>query len=347
MTRRTHRGALTAALLASGLFLVGTGVGTAQASPSCPAGSTEVATGICEIRFTNASTPTSFTPPAGITFLEALLVGAGGTGGWDSNGDVRGGGGGEVRVVSLGTTGDVTIVVGARGDCIEGQCSDSTASSVTQASLTETAQPGALASSGGASGAGYAGAYGGGGAGGAANGYNGGAGVIVQSLVAQRSSMFLDDTDCYGGGGAIALHNHTTSVTHMGSGVCGGAHPASSFIWPTGYLSFGALDGLVVPVTANSGGGGMTYSAQDYPVPDPNPNYYPSGMSSYSFGANGLVALRFTWADSLPSPTLPDGDTLAETGAEPIAGSAVAAGTVVLGSALVLLGAARARRRRA
>ena len=58
--------------------------GSAFAAGECGTGATLVADGICEVTF--LETPDSaWTPPAGITKLQALLVGAGGSGNHDGS----------------------------------------------------------------------------------------------------------------------------------------------------------------------------------------------------------------------------------------------------------------------
>lgn len=120
---RTTSLTLGAALLAAPMLLVAS---SATALPPAPVtcggvvGAREVASNVCEIAFQSAAEASSFTAPAGISQMGAVLVGAGGGGSTteDYNGPgnihrlgVFGGGGGEVRYVSLANSGGTTFTI--------------------------------------------------------------------------------------------------------------------------------------------------------------------------------------------------------------------------------------------
>ena len=241
----------TLALLTSGAV---TGVAdsallstAAAANPSCGSGATRIATNICEVTFNSSGT---WTPPTGISTAQALLVGGGGDGSGVSTLNGYGGGGGAVEVVTLHNTGQVAITVGAAA-----------ANSVAvQGVTTYTAAGGASASgTGGTSGNGNTGALGGGGAGAASTTVDSGAGVIV-SAIAPVGSLFANDSNCYGGGGAGYDSAPTFGTPSCGAGSIssGTGHPSAS--------------------TPNSGAGG---SASDH---------------DYATGASGVVVIRYSLA---------------------------------------------------
>ena len=281
----------------------------ASAADSCALGATLVSPGICEITFTSGTH--TFIPPAGITKLDALVVGAGG-GGWSAGyGIAYGGGGGEAKVVSLAETGDVSIVVGAgaAADLNNGHHT-STDSSVTQNSSTTTAQGGSGGDGGnaGISGTGYTGRQwgtqyqaspggppifigGGGGAGGATTESEGGPGVSVSSLTGASSSLFAGVTTCYGGGGGAASYvrfvggsDNPEMTYRSSSAVCdaggitvdvNGSHDFSAFTFAAPRL--------------NSGGGGAAAARWEF---DNSVALYQDHSSQA--GADGVVILRFT-----------------------------------------------------
>lgn len=244
--------------IAVGAALLVAGLGSpAMASASCPSGSTLVAGNACEVVFT--STPSGvWTPPVGVTRLDALLVGAGGL----AHGTFwYGGGGGDVRIVELASSGDVTIVVGAEASSDYSTTNDT---SVAQGTTTEVAEGGRspVGDIGGYSGNGNApgpGANAGSGAGGVSVLNNGGPGVIVGDITGAEQTLFAGVTDCYGGGGAA----------RDGVATCGGGFAAST-----------SSTGATQPV-ANSGGGGAAW--------------YSTASSDYvaQNGAAGKVVLRF------------------------------------------------------
>ncbi|HLP23988.1 MAG TPA: hypothetical protein VK139_08125 [Microbacteriaceae bacterium] len=291
----------------------------ALASTSCPDGATLLSNGSCQVVFTEDAT---YTPVAGASNIEALLVGGGGA----SDG-FYGGGGGDVRIVDLAATGEITVVVGAGGSYADGGSGDGGASSVEQGGTTESAEGGlAPRGWGGASGSGIAGAgYAGSGAGGGGNDGDGGAGIEVASL---DSTHFTDSEDCYGGGGA-GYTNFTDSAATCGGGymvniVLNQDDPDVLNQW---LANTGSAD-LYAPVE-NSGGGGTRGFTFDT-----------TAANSVAFGtdgAAGLVELRFDY--TAPSTATPA--ALATTGSP-----ALPLGTLALGLGLTGVSLALARRAR-
>jgi LPXTG-motif cell wall-anchored protein len=251
-------------------------------------GAITVGNSLCEVTF--LTTPGgAFSVPAGVTALQALLVAGGGAGSQGYSG-----GGGEVKVVDLQTTGDVTISVAAQAGAAE----DGQDSSVTQGADTFTANGG---QADGTSGNGNEGAFAGGGAGGDAgpdlagdNGigdlgvnstdlpyYNGGAGLVVKDI--DGATLFADETACYGGGGAgsgISSFGDDLLFAYNGVATCG----AGSTTIDIAGDSFAA----VAPVANSGGGAGAS-----------------SNDSAARRGSSGRVVLRYT---------LPDETALANTG---------------------------------
>lgn len=119
MPVRTSVGRAASLAGATGLIAFATFAGGMSASAApvvCEAvGAVTITTGVCEIRVT-ASNPT-VTIPAGVTQLEALLVGGGGAGAASYVDDGPGGGfGGEVVYVNtVPVTGPITVVIGNGG----------------------------------------------------------------------------------------------------------------------------------------------------------------------------------------------------------------------------------------
>jgi len=255
-------GIVTASVLLGSSLIVPGVISSAQASSSCPTGSTTLSSGACEVTFTSSST---FTPPTGTSKLHALLVGAGGAGNQDI-GAAYAGGGGDVQVVTLAASGEVTITVGVAGT-VSGY-SSANDTSVSQSGSTTTVEggrpaPGNGANHGGDSGSGNSTSLrGGAGAGGAPTiNYFGGAGLVVNEITASSATLFSDDTDCFGGGGAVGFADAT----------CGGGYSVD----PADPLGSN-------PPLANSGGGGGAWFYDDG-----TPHVYTQS------GAAGLVTLRF------------------------------------------------------
>jgi LPXTG-motif cell wall-anchored protein len=304
-------------------FLVGAAIipaGSAFASVECGAGATLVSDGICEVTFTE--TPDSaWTPPAGIAKLQALLVGGGGMAGEDE-GDAYAGGGGNVILAELATTGEITITVAEGGNITD---PDGSASVIAQGDLEEISEGGLQGASGGnerggASGSGYTGDQydlGGAGAGGNASQDNGGIGVYVNEIEPDVFTLFADNSDCYGGGGAgaNAYQSDLTATLYIAVPGCGGGYvdapegaslSGQTLVW-TGVKE----DAFIVEAEANSGGGG---GALDY------------GSREFGDGADGIVVLRYD-------------AQLAETGFD-------STGSLVAGAALVVAGVVAVTRRR-
>ncbi len=290
-------------VLASGSLVGISFVGAAQADVACDAGATLLPNSRCEVVETASGT---FTPPAGVTSLEALVVGAGGAGltaGY-------GGGGGDVQIVALGPTGDVTYEVGV------GTGGDGGASTVTQGGVTTSANGGFISTrlfSGGDSGNGNSSMGGGGsGAGDSAMSSDGGPGIVVSTL---SSTLFLDDDACYGGGGAEVL-----TTAPYPTATCGGAWEENYVQGTSGVAGDESAD--YHDVVPNSGGG-----ATSFIVPGDNG----SSRSDHP-GADGVVIFRYKLASVASMP---------DTGLTTV--SLVATGTFAAG---LLLAAALAFRTR-
>lgn len=265
-------------VLASGALIGSSFAGPALADVTCDAGATLLSDSRCEVIETASGT---FTPPAGVTSLEALVVGAGGSGltaGY-------GGGGGDVQIVTLNTSGDVTFEVGLGVNGADGG-----ASSVTQGGVTTTANgglvtPGSLV--GGNSGNGNVSTGGGGsGAGASATSFDGGAGIVVSTLT---STLFLDDADCYGGGGAqVMMWSPYPTAT------CGGAWEDNYVQGTQGVTGDESAD-YHEPV-ANSGGGGTSFVT-------PNDSGY---SRTDNPGADGVVIFRYKLSGDDSAAAMPN-----------------------------------------
>jgi len=256
-TARRSAAAITA-VAAAGVSSVFLGAAPASAAPApiCGPSGTIAAAGICEQTFTASGT---FTPTPAMSTLEVLLVGAGGNGVYSSTG-YSAGGGGDVKVVDFSAaTTDLTITVPSSGSpttVVSGAINASAANGQNGSDVT---------SIGGASGnpanTGAGSNGGGGGAGGSAVAQNGGAGLVVNTLVA-GTSLFANDTTCYGGGGA--------SGSGTAAAGCGGGYPDD----PNNVA-------LVAP-TANHGGGGGALPVLGSGVP-----------TTVGPGAVGVVVVRW------------------------------------------------------
>ena len=306
----SSRGRVVGAIAATSLLgsVLFTGFGSAAfAATSCPAGSTAVSASICEVSFTTPG-ETEWQMPAGVTSIEALLVGAGGA----SNG-VYGGGGGDVRIVELDATGNVTVVVGAGGTFSSSGTGAGGASSVTQNTVAESANGGTGGTpqtGGGASGSGLVSTdIGGSGAGAAATSVNGGAGISITSLT---STLFSDLDACFGGGGSGFNYDFGLTLPITTSATCGGGY-YTVVADPFSVTEFNSV--------ANSGGGAA-------PVATNTPLVWPWGQAD---GAAGQVVLRFTVQEQASDAS----EQLANTGSGTNAFAwGVAALTGLMGAAL-------------
>jgi len=256
-------------VVASGTLIGGT-VGlttTAMSLPplNCGPGATGISPTVCEAVFTTAGA-TTWTPPANANTVEALLVGGGGAGAMGPYSYGYGGEGGGVKVINITSKNEISIFVGGQ----------ETQTTLTNGVDVDMAHSGANGFSSGNNGAFQGDPYGGGGgagAGGNANKFDGGTGVIVDSLVSS-GSLFSGDTDCFGGGGATIYYNYN------------GMQPVGSqYQWFVGTASCGGgsatqtndVASFVAP-TAGSGGGGSA-------------NYV---TGAHDNGASGRVVIRFT-----------------------------------------------------
>ena len=299
--------------------------GSAFAADGCGADATLVAPGICEVSFTE--TPdAAWTPPAGITKIQALLVGAGGAG-HEASGDSYGGGGGGVELVELDTTGAVTVTVGFATDVAYDAADNDTV--VAQGSDVFTAEGGRAGHLdrswyGGTSGNGFDGYNNGGGAGSAPDSTDDadvGDGLIVNEIDPATFALFANNDDCYGAGGA-GYNTYTD-----------GAIQRIQRIVPECNTAY-----LVIPETTafNSFWDEFTGSLADVTWADGVPNSGSGGVAVDSnvegvhevMGEDGKVVIRYDVA-------------LAATGFDATA-SATAGATLVVGGAVIAT-----RRRRA
>jgi LPXTG-motif cell wall-anchored protein len=301
--------------------------GSAFAAGGCANGAELVAPGICEVTFTE--TPNSeWTPPAGITKLQALLVGGGGAVG--SNTNEYGGGGGGVVLVELAPTGAVDVTVGEGAYRTDGPDVPSTDSTVEQGAISDSAaggeNSGADGDFGGDSGNGFEGdEYGSGaGAGGNATDSAAGDGLIVNEIDADFD-LFADDDRCFGGGGSDQYAYPTTVSGNPAIGVeiegvsCSGdnggvlRYPASAVPDGNGYAIFvgTSSDLTMTPTLPNTGNGGASAVGE---------------ANSLEDGSDGVVILRYDTA-------------LAATGFD-------TTGSIAAGAALIAGGVALAVRRR-
>ena len=311
--RRTATTASLMAIIAGGALLL---PAPSYATTSCPTGSVLVGAGVCEVVF--LSTPDeAWTPPAGIESLQALLVGAGGVGNME-----YGGGGGDVQLVELAVTGDVTVTVGesmSAGGTYNSGVNDTV---VAQGLSMFTAAGGGSSSyGGGTSGSGIA-ATGDSGAGAGATGASniGGAGLVVNAIDPATFDLFADDDRCFGGGGVggnAGVAGDGLWVNYN-SASCGGGYLAI----PEGSIDVNGSQSLLE---------GGTFDDFAYVAPEAN-----SGGGSAGAWVSGTG-----WVDALPSAAGQvvlrfsyDGagevDDLAATGVDAYAALAVRAGLIGL-----------------
>ena len=296
--------------------------GSAFAAGECGTGATLVADGICEVTF--LETPDSaWTPPAGITKLQALLVGAGGSGNHDGS-DPYGGGAGGVQLYELATTGAVTIRVGyATAGAYNTTLNDTKIIQGTNVLYADGGRAGHLDRQywGGTSGNTFSGYNHGGGAGAESTSDEGivGAGLIVNEIDPATFDLFANDDECLGGGGptwkVVSTSPHT-QIQHV-EVACGTA----ALSIPELTNNYGFMDEFLgdisdvhwIPAVPNSGAGGASVQVAV------------DGVES-TLGEDGKVVLRY-------------GVQLASTGFD-------ATGSLIAGAALVTAGAVVATRRR-
>lgn len=275
-----------------------TGVGAAlPATAGASCGSAPVNNGgVYTVTFTSTA-PCTWTVPAGVDQLEALLVGAGGAGVYG-----YGGGGGDVRIVALQPSETLTVAVGSSSAATGTSDRDTSVRQGSAAALVATGgQDGIDASVGGTSGSGEPGSLtgsvgAGGGAGGAAINLNGGIGetlsaVPSESLTVGLSSLFASDARCFGGGGATSEYVNVgvgQYTTDTGTATCGGGYVIDT----NTSTPFASGRPEIVQATANSGGGGAASGGM-------------SGVPMLSgVGADGYVEIRYTLPCDLTAATL-------------------------------------------
>lgn len=299
---------LAAALISAGLSSTDWLAPRASAV-SCPTGTQVGSSNTCEAIFTSSG---SFTMPANVSQIEALIVGSGGKSLANTG---YAGGGGEVQLVTLANAGNLTITVGTSGAANPGDDS-----SVTQAGGSTSSAAGggngtnSAVGSGGGTGA-NKGGDGGNGTSGSSSARNGGSAIQVDTL-ASGGSLFDGVTDWYGGGGAGAQYTIATAClitctdtyqsfasgtpgTRAGSVANTGTLPATP--------AFG--DPYPVPVmtlaTANSGGGAGATNWGG------NPAGTPIGDT---LGAAGIVIVRYVRTSPAPPAPAPPAPVPADDG---------------------------------
>ena len=338
----TARALRVSALSASGILLGAAMLpaGSAFAAASdCGSDGTIVADGICEVTFLEG-TDVVWTPPAGITKLQALLVGAGGAAGAPGGDNGYSGGGGEVTLVELADTGDVTLTVGVASEWGESVAGGYT--TVDQGSDSFQAAPGLHAAEsgfdaiGGESGNGNVssgGSGGGAGAGGPAgfdywNAWSGGPGLIVNEIDPATFDLFANDDECLGAGGS--------SIWIWADGanlrLADRALDCNRNLLPAGIVAIQDPNDITYLIIEN-----QAENIAEFVGGEPTPgsgtggsswtnNAVNNGQTAHQQGADGKVVLRFDVA-------------LAETGFD-------ATGAIAAGAALFAGGVALAARRR-
>ena len=314
----------TTALSAAGILL-GAAVlpaGSAFAAAGCGDDATLVSEGICEVTF--LETPdAAWTPPAGITKLQALLVGAGGSGN-DDGSDPYGGGGGGVQLYELATTGDVTVHVGiATEGAYQVNINDSKVIQGTNVLYADGGKAGQLDRQywGGTSGNGFSGYNHGGGAGAESTSDEEivGAGLVGDEIDRATVDLFADNDECLGGGGPswkVSVGNPHTQIQDVnvacGTASLGIPELTNDYGFMVEFL--GDMSNVYwIPAVPNSGAGGASVEEAV------------EGIQN-TLGEDGKVVLRY---DAV----------LASTGFD-------TTGVIVAGAALVAGGVVLAARRR-
>lgn len=265
---------------------------SATVAPACVAD--EIASGQFLV---TATDDCELTIPAGVTTLEALLVGAGGT-------SIQGyaGGGGEETVTTTMSKSATTWMIQV-GSATEANGSSGRNSILSSGLETFTALGGqdATGSSGGGSGSGNSGSMsesGYGGAGGGAlssadsNSYNGGAGKSAALFTETEYLKTLPG--CFGGGGATSGSLQSGDFVILGQPGCGAGYFTFEELVPAPetvtLVSIGNLTPRLHLPAANRGGGGGsldgTLDGGAYIV-------LPNAFAHDSYGADGVVYVYY------------------------------------------------------
>lgn len=302
---RTASITLGAALVAAPFALTTVAANAVSSTCGGVSGAVQVLPNVCEIGY-QAAGEYSFTTPAGMTKMAAVLVGGGG-GSWTATQEAYGGGGGGVEYVDLSSATNTTFTItpGAGGEAGGGNGEDSTLSWGTE-EIRALGGDGAVSDQSGDSGGaglglfGYNGASGGGASGdGSQLGNNspvdpgtfasGGAGLRPSSLPGVSTTLFQSGVNDFefGVGGSALYSNLTTEIS----------------------LNTDAY-------YANAGYGGNAIDTADAVA-----------------GNDGAIYIRWTTvADPTESPAL------ASTGANTTTPIALGIGSVALGSVLIANG---------
>jgi len=263
-TRSYPRLSIAVVLAMLAALLISVNAGPAQAA-TCPSGATTL-TGtnplVCEIRFT---ADTSWTVPAGIFQVDAVVVGGGGSGSTGlaidkpgdpaKPGDLRavagnGGGGGSVEFgagISLTPGATVNVEVGGGGAAVTG--------AGTAGNPGEQSQFGTFLTATGGQG-GFAGVVTGDARGGGSGSFQGGSTAHVATLLDSGSPRIPENDRYYffGGGGAGAAANGQNATTTSNNQ--GPANDAAGGNGGSGASPTGGLFAVVFSDTFGGGGGG-------------------------------------------------------------------------------------------
>ena len=261
------------------------------------------------LKFTNTAVCT-FTIPASITSITALVVGGGGGGGPDGG---SGGGGGELREgtvsVTAGATMDITIGAGGSGGVWGGSSGAGGNSTITGATTFTavgggagagwTSSTGASGGTGGTGGTGTNGQQGGGGPGGSCNpiGYGTNAPGTTPSSSVPGSTTYFGG----GGGGGFGAQTNNGGTGFLGAlgGTNSGGRGANYKISASDDVT--AINGASpghpgVANTGGGGGGGSACNAYGNMATGIDGVYQRTAGGS---GANGVVYLQFSGTPNL------------------------------------------------
>ncbi len=308
-------GAVGSLASAAGLLVVA-GASSAGAAAACPVGATQVAPGVCSVTLTSSG---SFTAPAGVTTLEALLVGGGGAGS-DGCSEYTGGAAGEATYVStVSTAGPVSVTVGNGGVAPLGfECNDRDPAVVDGADTVMTDAASTVSTA----------------TGGAYMGGVGGTGVLPSTFVAGVPGtialwpVFVGEA-CFGDDGMDGeLSSGASDDPNNFSGTtqrqpCGGG--ALSDLTPDVFVGGGEFaDGV-----AGTGSGGAAFSYFALDVDDTNLDY----ESIQGDGGSGFVTFRYPMSQVREG--VQGGGQMADTGATTAGFGWASAALTVLGLAFV------------